>query len=78
MSIVEQCRICRDNYHDHAINKNSKYKNRYLQYLGFCSNECWNKLSIKGKVYNFTYSDLYGDVLKKDRIKVQKKYLLGT
>tara|TARA_R110000751_G_scaffold91543_1_gene179598 strand:- start:190 stop:429 length:240 start_codon:yes stop_codon:yes gene_type:complete len=75
MSVVETCRVCQDNYHDHVINKSNNRQNRYLQYLGFCSNDCWNKLNKKGKTYCFTYSDLYGDLLKKDKIKVNKKHL---
>lgn len=76
--IVEKCRFCKENYHDHPVNKSTKYKKRYLQYLGFCSDECWNKLNVVGKCYTITYSDLWGDILKKDRIKINKEHLLST
>jgi len=76
MSSVESCRLCKDNYLDHIVNKNDNYKDSYLQHLGFCSNKCWNMLNKKGKIFTFTFNDLYGDKLKRHKIKIDYKHLL--
>ena len=72
---VQRCRMCDRNYHEYPNDKHSKYEDIYIRHLGFCDEDCYNKLTVKGKSFCKLYACVFGDDLKKNNIKIPKRHI---
>jgi hypothetical protein len=68
------CRCCKCKYEEYGGDKQSTNIQDLIRYYGICSDECWDKLSDKGKNRVKIHSYLFGDARKKNDIKIPKSY----
>ncbi len=71
------CRRCDAEYVSRsALDKKSKLLGKYVKYLGYCSEKCFNKLDGGEKNEDLMFAYIYGDKRKRDyslikRIKIR-------
>jgi len=71
---ARKCRICDGNYIEYQTDAGSREEERYIRHLGFCDEECYNKLTEEGKDYYKAYAYIFGPIHKEKNIKVPKKH----
>lgn len=64
------CRLCDRIYESHTANdKNSRHEINYARYLGFCSADCYDKVSNLDKDKEHFFAYLEGDIRKRNKLK---------
>ena len=75
------CRQCDKEYLSRAaLDEQSKILNTYVRYMGYCSENCFNKLSEDQKIHDLMHVYIYGDLRKREysiikRLKIKKRKL---
>jgi len=64
-----KCRICEKVYETHTDNdEKSKDELEYARYLGFCSANCYDRLSEEDKTQEHIFAYLEGDLRKRNNL----------
>tara|TARA_R110000823_G_scaffold107452_2_gene226228 strand:+ start:897 stop:1127 length:231 start_codon:yes stop_codon:yes gene_type:complete len=61
------CRKCDDEYTSRSkLDSKSNLLGKYVKYLGYCSEKCFNKLDGGEKNEDLMFSYIYGDLRKRE------------
>lgn len=78
MSSFHNCRTCNIVYEEPKGAKSAPHIKDYCKYLGFCNQECFEKLSERGKDILMFRALIEGDKLKKNKVPVSKVLLKSS
>ena len=63
---IFNCRKCNKEYESYSnLDKKSKILNKYVRYLGFCKEKCFNKLDKGEQEKDLMTAYIYGDIKKR-------------
>ena len=73
MSEKFYCIKCDKDYESNSkLDRKSNELKKYVKYLGYCSEECFNKLSYEKKEKELRFAYIYGDKKKREYSEITR------